>query len=147
MDQARHVGKPNRGVTLLKKKDTQRSILDTLKFGDKSPIVIQVNPDEQRLFVLQNTPSQFLAIAWDLDTSGKGYWRIQPIGVKHEKIITKQYRPGETGPAFYGEISVVGAGRNDLYTSFGYEDPDNQDHEGNLKNKAREIIIRPKREN
>ena len=88
-----------------------------------------------------------MAVAWDLDDAGNGFWRVMAVGFDEQGgMLLKEIQKDKTSVAFYGDISVVGAGRNDLFTSDGYEDDDIVDAEGNVVNKATEIHIYPSRE-
>ena len=116
-----------------------------LSFAGNDAKVVEVSPTDRELVLLRHGECQALAVAWDLDNHDHGFWRIQQIGLVNGELVTKELRRGEMGAAFYGEISVIGAGSNDLYTSDGFEDDDIVDHEGNVLNKVREIRIYPKR--
>lgn len=119
--------------------------VSSLTFAGMEAKVLEVQAASRDLLLLKQGQDQALAIAWDMDNHGYGFWRIQQIGLINGELITKELRKGDVGAAFYGEVSVVGAGSNDLYTSDGYEDDDVLDHEGNVLNKVREIRIYPKR--
>jgi hypothetical protein len=123
----------------------KRQHLDALSFAGQEAKVVDLPATSRDLILLKHGPDQALAVAWDLDNHGCGFWRIQQIGLVDSALVTKELRRGEVGAAFYGEVSVVGAGNNDLYTSDGFEDADVVDHEGNVINKIREIRIYPKR--
>lgn len=114
-------------------------------FAGTAAKVLEVPAASRELILLKHGQEQALAIAWDMDNHGYGFWRIQQIGLDNGELITKELRRGESGAAFYGEVSVVGAGSNDLYTSDGFEDDDVVDPEGNVLNKVKEIRIYPKR--
>jgi hypothetical protein len=116
-----------------------------ITFAGQVAKVMEVAPDSRELLILTHGTEQALAVAWDMDHHGYGFWRIQQIGMSNGELVTKELRKGEVGAAFHGEVSVVGAGNNDLYTSDGFEDDDVLDHEGNVLNKVREIRIYPKR--
>jgi len=107
--------------------------------------VLEMPSASRDLVLLKHGQDQALAIAWDMDNHGYGFWRIQQIGMVNGELVTKELRKGEVGAAFHGEVSVIGAGANDLYTSDGFEDADIVDSEGNVLNKIREIRIYPKR--
>lgn len=119
--------------------------VNTVMFAGHEAKVLEMPAASRDLVLLKHGQDQALAVAWDMDAHGYGFWRIQQIGLVHGELITKALRRGELGAAFYGEVSVVGAGANDLYTSDGFEDDDVVDHEGNVLNKIREIRIYPKR--
>ena len=120
--------------------------VNALTFAGHAAKVLEVAPANRELILLKHDQDQALAIAWDMDNHGCGFWRIQQIGLLHGEPVMKELRRGELGAAFYGEVSIMGAGSNDLYSSDGYEDDDVVDQEGNVLNKIREIRIYPKRQ-
>lgn len=121
--------------------------INKLTFGDKDAHVVKVDPNQKKLIVVQCQEDQFLAVAWDIDDAGYGFWRIRQIGCTPDgEFVKKELTPGKPAVAFYGEAALVGAGGNDLYTSYGYEDADEQDVEGNVVNKIQEVRVFPKRE-
>ena len=125
---------------------TAKPGMDDFTFGGQAAKVVVMSSASKDLVILrQPNSTQALAVAWDVDPSGYGCWRIQQIGVEKGKLVTKMLKKGEDGAAFYGEVSVVGAGNNDLYTSDGFEDADIVDGEGNVVNKVREVKIFPRR--
>jgi hypothetical protein len=114
-------------------------------FAGRGAKVVDIDPETKELLILKHGQQQALAVAWDVDPSGYGFWRIQQVGVENGTLVTKELKKGDEGAAFYGEVSVVGAGGNDLFTSDGYEDLDVVDTEGNVLNKVKEIRVFPKR--
>lgn len=124
-----------------------KNTIKTLKFGDKAATVIEIDPVNKELIILKHGTEQALAVAWDVDPSGYGFWRIQQVGFEFGDLVVKELRKGDIAAAFHGEVSVVGAGNNDLFTSNGYEDDDVVDVEGNVVNKVREVRVYPKRQN
>jgi hypothetical protein len=114
-----------------------------ISFGGTDANVISFDPLERQAFVLAGVPGHLLVVAWDIDKAGFGGWRIKAVGVEKDEIITKEFETGKRSAAFYGDVSVVGASHNDLFTSFGYEDQDVKDEDGNVVNKVKEIRIRP----
>lgn len=120
-------------------------ILEKLRFNKRKPKIVEVEGPQLVAIVAPELPDQCLAIAWDEDDAGYGFWRIQHIGVTNKKVVTKELKPGEAAPAFYGDVAVKGAGSNDLHTGFGYEDEDILDREGQVVNKPLEINVFPVR--
>jgi len=117
-----------------------------VSFGKKASNKIDYDPEVKTSFLFQGDGTHVLAVAWDIDDTEHGFWRITVIGFDEKgKMLTKQIQKDKTSIAFFGDISIVGAGRNDLYTSDGYEDADVIDEEGNIVNKATEINIYPSR--
>jgi len=120
-------------------------VLNKLKFKRRKPKIIETDGAQLITIVSTELPDQCLAVAWDTDDSGYGFWRIQHVGIMRSKIVSKELRPGEPTPAFYGDVCIKGAGGNDLHTGFGYEDDDIIDEEGQVTNKPLEINIFPVR--
>jgi len=89
---------------------------------------------------------QVMMMAWELDHNQYGHFRCFLMTVTDGGIEVKPFTSGSAVPAFTGEVVVKGAHANDLWRSFGYEDEDEFDLEGNLINKPREIKIYPARE-
>lgn len=130
----------------MKSKKTSRHS-GKFSFAGSDAKTIELDPAQKHLLTIQCHDDQFLAVAWEIDDSGYGYWRIRQVGVGDAgKIIKKELKPGKPAAAFYGEAAVVGAGGNDLFTSYGYEDRDQHDAEGNVVNKIQEVRIFPKRD-
>jgi len=117
-----------------------------IKFGGTEANLIRFNPEEKQAFVLAGLPGHLLVVAWDIDQTGFGGWRIKSIGISDNEVLMKEFEKGQRSAAFYGDISVIGASKNDLYTSFGYEDEDIRDVDGHVVNKIKEIRIRPVQE-
>lgn len=117
-----------------------------INFGGEEAQPIEFDPTKKQAFVLIGYPNQMLVVAWDIDQSGFGGWRIKAVGIDGETLVLKEFEEGKPTPAFFGDISVVGASNTDLYTSFGYEDQDISDEDGNIVNKPIEIKIRPVQE-
>jgi len=126
-----------------KKKSKQQPAPIVINFGGEEATPVEFDPDKRQAFVLVGYPGQLLVVAWDIDESGFGGWRIKAVGVEGDEVVTKEFEADKSAPAFYGDISIVGAAETDLYASFGYEDMDVKDEDGNVVNKAKEIRIRP----
>jgi len=115
-----------------------------INFGGENAQHVEFDPTKKQAFVLVGYPGQLLVVAWDIDQSGFGGWRIKAVGVKKSgELVQKEFEKGKPTAAFYGDVSVVGAAQTDLYTSFGYEDMDVTDDDGNIVNKPLEVRIRP----
>jgi len=115
-------------------------------FGSREPQTIDFDPTEKQAFIFRNGGNHMLVVAWDLDASGYGVYRLKVIGEKNGRVVYKALEPGNNSAAFFGEAAVVGASKTDLFTSFGYEDDDIRDADGHVVNKIKEIVIRPKQE-
>ncbi len=116
------------------------------RFGGKQAEIIELDPEERASIVIKIGEQQMLYVMWDQDEAGGNYFRIRMLGFKDGQPVTKQYTKSKTTTAFYGEVSVVGPGRSELWSSMGYEDPDVVDDEGNVTNKPREVFIIPKQD-
>ena len=128
-------------------KNNQEKTPLVINFGGEEARSVAFDPTKKQAFVLEGYPGQLLVVAWDIDQSGFGGWRIKGVGVKKNgEMVQKEFEKGKPSTAFYGDISVVGAAQTDLYTSFGYEDMDMTDDDGNIVNKALEVRIRPVQE-
>lgn len=117
-----------------------------IKFASKTTKVITYEPDTKSSYAFHGGGNHILAVAWDIDDAGAGFWRIMPVGLDaNGAMLLKDVQQGKTSVAFFGDISIVGAGKNDLFTADGYEDDDMIDAEGNIVNKATEIHVYPSR--
>ena len=115
-------------------------------FKGKKAKVIAFDTKEATAFVFQSSDRQLLALMWQSDKDGYGFWKIKQIGLSEkEGPITKQLTPEKNDTAFYGEAAVVGARDTELYHTDGYEDDDVRDENGNIINKPVEIRIFPRR--
>lgn len=104
--------------------------------------LVRLDPEVPQSWIWYISPTQALVVTWTTDVTGRPCWEVKPIGLKTEGgLQTKQFTT--TSPAFYGEASVLGAGENSLWTSFGFEDPDQLDEDGVVKNKPRVIRLYP----
>jgi len=112
-------------------------------FGDAEPHTIEFDPSMRQVFVLAGEPEQMLIVAWDMDDAENGYWRIKTLGVKNDRIISKEFEPGCSTAAFYGEAAAMGAQQTELWHSFGYQDDDRKNEDGVITNKVKEIRIYP----
>lgn len=115
-------------------------------FKGKRAKIVTFDTKKPTAFIFQSSDRQFLALMWQSDKDGYGYWRIKQIGLSEKDgPITKQLTPDKEDTAFYGEVAVVGARETDLYRTDGYEDDDVKDEDGNITNKPVEIRIFPRR--
>lgn len=88
-----------------------------------------------------------LLVRHDLDEHKRGFFRIRLVGFDNSGVlITKEFTPGKFDAAFFGELSVAGPADADLWSSFGFQDMDQVDSEGNVTNKPRELRVHPKRD-
>jgi len=118
-----------------------------ISFGGKRSKLIKYDAEDKSSYVFHGNEDHVLAVAWDLDDAGRGFWRVTVVGFdKKGEILLKEIQKNKVSVAFFGDISVVGAGRNDLYTSDGYADEDIVDAEGNIVNKVTEIHVYPSRD-
>ncbi len=115
-------------------------------YKGKRAKVVSFDPKEASAFVFQSSEKQLLALMWQSDKDGYGFWRIKQIGLSDKEApVTKQLETSRKYTAFYGEASVVGVRMTDLYRTDGYEDDDVKDEDGNITNKPVEIRIFPRR--
>lgn len=115
------------------------------KFHGQRVQEIEFDPEVPQAFSLWHSDNQCLMLAWELDHNGYGHWRVFLLGFDKNGIVKKRYTSSRALPAFYGEVQVKGPGRNDLWASAGYEDPDATDSEGSVYNKPREVKLLPTR--
>lgn len=90
--------------------------------------------------------TQALFLVWDVDHNQYGHFRTFLIGVDDQGVVKKKYTARTELPAFFGEIAVRGPNSNDIWSSYGYEDADEVDSEGNIVNKPREVKLYPQRD-
>jgi hypothetical protein len=115
-------------------------------FKGKKAKVVSFDTTEPNAFVFQSSDRQLLALLWQSDKDGYGYWKIKQIGLSDKDgPITKQLTVDKEDTAFYGEAAIVGARRTELYHTDGYEDEDTRDEDGNIINKPVEIRVFPRR--
>ena len=115
-----------------------------IKVRGKKAEVIEVDGETAWAFFTSET--HFLLLSWEVDHNGYGHWRLKLGGIEDGKPVVKEFGPGKKVPAFYGEVKVNGVGTNELWSSYGFEDPDVKDAEGNVMNKPRDVRLYPKRE-
>lgn len=106
---------------------------------------VKFDPDKPAVWSFWINDRQVMVLGWDVDHNQYGHFRALLLGLDDQGLITKQFTADQQAPAFHGEVAVKGAGENDLWLSFGYEDADEVDHEGNNTNKPREVLLRPRR--
>lgn len=113
--------------------------------GKKAKVMV-FDPKDPSAFVFQSSDRQLLALMWEPDKDGYGFWRIKQIGLSEKDgPITKQLTADKEDTAFYGEATVVGARHTELYHTDGYEDDDVRDENENIINKPVEIRVYPRR--
>jgi hypothetical protein len=125
------------------RKKARASTPVVIDFGDGAPRTIEFDPSLRQVFVLAGEADQMLVVVWDMDDAGYGFWRIKTLGVKNDKIITKEFEPGSSTAAFYGEATAVGAQQTELWHSFGFQDDDETNEDGVVTNKVKEIRVYP----
>lgn len=106
---------------------------------------VDFDPSEPKTFVFW-FGVQALVLKWRLDHNDHGSWTVQLVGLDDQGVIETNYTDDETAPAFHGEIRIKGVGQNDLFSSFGFQDPSVRDDDGNVINKPKEIKILPARD-
>lgn len=120
--------------------------LATVDVTDKVSILPFSSDQENCWLLVPACGDASLLVRWVVDHNRYGRYFIHLVGYDAGQIIMKQLRPGHDVPAFAGDVAVKGSGRNDLYCSYGYEDPDQQDPDGTVVNKPQSIVISPRRE-
>lgn len=116
------------------------------KFHGRKVKEIKLDPQEPGAWAFWISDYQVLMVAWELDHNQYGHFRCFMMTLNDDGVETKQFSANVPAPAFAGEVVVKGARENDLWSSFGYEDDDEFDLEGNLINKPREVKLYPARE-
>jgi hypothetical protein len=86
-----------------------------------------------------------LLIHWVVDGNRYGRYCLTLLGCEETEVPLKPLQQGALLPAFFGEVSVRGAGRNDLFASYGYEDPDVLNEDNVVVNKPQTVVLSPKR--
>jgi len=86
-----------------------------------------------------------LLVRWVVDVNRYGCYHVTLVGHDGNGVATKQMQRQAAVPAFYGDVVVKGADRNDLYASYGFDDPDVVDLDGTVVNKPRVVVLRPRR--
>jgi hypothetical protein len=116
-------------------------------FKGKKAKVLKLKEGEPSAFVFHNG-SHFLALTYDVDRNGYGYYKIKLLGLDEDLgLHLTKFTADEDNEdfAFFGEVAVTGARGSDLYRSFNFEDEDERDTEGNLVNKPKEVLVLPRR--
>lgn len=112
------------------------------KLNGKLSKIVPLDPEEAQSWIYYTSATQALVVAWTTDVTGKRCWELKLVGLKEEGgLHTKQFLSER--PAFYGDIAALGAGQNALWTSYGYEDADEVDEDGVVKNKVRVLRLYP----
>lgn len=128
-----------------RKKKSTKTPLPTFR-GEKAKLV-PMGEEGTQSFVFSCCDDQLLHLAWDVDLEGYGFWRARLIGLENGSPVKKAFRSEKPERvAFYGSVAVSGPAGNDLFDSFGFDDDDFLDHEGNVVNKPTEVLLRPYRE-
>jgi len=114
-------------------------------FDKRQAKTIILPEGEPQAFIFYTSNLQALVAAWTKDLTGRWHWSIKLVGIKHTgglycKLFEKDQKPLA---AFHGEMEVLGPGLSSLFSSFGFEDVDELDEDGNIVNKPREIKIYP----
>lgn len=128
------------------RKRKKRTAPVVFNFGANEPETIEFDPTEKQAFLFASGEEHMLVVAWDIDAAGHGAYRIKVVGVEDGEVVNKELEPSNASAAFFGEVSVVGAARTDLYTSYGYQDDDIKDADGLVINKVKEVVVRPKQD-
>ena len=112
------------------------------KLNGKFSKVVPFDPGDPQSWIYYTSATQALVLSWTTDVTGKQCWELKLVGLREEGgLHTKQFLAEK--PAFYGDITALGAGQNALWTSYGYEDADETDEDGIVKNKVRVLRLYP----
>lgn len=115
------------------------------KFSGKKLSEVKFDPKKNQAWSFWINDTDVLVLAWQVDHNDYGHFRTYMMALDDQGVITKQFTAKQSAPAFAGEVVVKGPGQNDVWASFGFEDRDIQDSEGNVTNKPREVKIYPRR--
>lgn len=115
------------------------------KFFDKPVKNIKFEPAEPAAWSFWFNATDCLMVTWTTDHNDYGVFDCYLLGVDDAGLMTKTYTARGEEAAFVGEVVVKGAAASDLWASFGYEDEDMVDAEGNVTNKPRSVQLRPRR--
>jgi hypothetical protein len=118
-------------------KDVAGQKPQVVSFGAETPTTWLLLPEGQAIGLL---------IQWQVDVNRYGQYHLTLIGYEDGAVPQKPLlRNGVLLPAFFGDVSVRGSGRNDLFSSYGYEDPDLVNEEGVVINKPQVVVLSPLR--
>lgn len=116
------------------------------KFNGKSVQEIDFDPEQSAAWSFWIKSDLVMMLVWDVDHNRYGHFRCFLLGLDDAGVVQKQFSEMKSAPAFMGEIVCKGLAENDIWSSFGYEDEDLRDAEGNLINKPREVKLFPRRD-
>lgn len=112
------------------------------KLGKSHARLVTFDPSQPQSWIFYSSATQALVLYWTRDVTGKACWEVKLVGIKPTGgLHTKPYITEQ--PAFFGDVSALGAGQTSLWTSYGYEDPDEYDEDGVVKNKVRVLRLYP----
>jgi hypothetical protein len=86
-----------------------------------------------------------LLVEWQVDHNRYGHYVISLLGLRDGEIAKIQMAKNQKVAEFCGEIAVKGAGKNDLFASYGPDDESVLDQEGTVTNKPRCVMLYPQR--
>jgi hypothetical protein len=86
-----------------------------------------------------------LLVEWQVDHNRYGHYVISLLGLRDGEIAKIQMAKNQKVAEFCGEIAVKGAGKNDLFASYGPDDESVLDQEGTVTNKPRCVMLYPHR--
>jgi hypothetical protein len=115
------------------------------KICGQQPKVVGFDGAEATSWLLPAGQPAGLLIHWVVDGNRYGRYCLTLLGCEETEVPLKPLQQGALLPAFFGEVSVRGAGRNDLFASYGYEDPDVLNEDNVVVNKPQTVVLSPKR--
>ncbi len=124
---------------------TTKKFAKSLTFRGKSPTIIEVDKPTMIVIIAKNYPNQLLTIRFHQDETTSGEYHILPVGIEKKNLVINELQVGTMSPTFYGNISVIGAGNNELFNCETHE-PIIKDKADNIINKIKNIIITPTQE-
>jgi hypothetical protein len=104
--------------------------------------VAKFDPEKKSSWTFYTGERQCLVLTWDPEIWA---WKTHIVGLLPDGgIATKNFEgPDQEMASWFGRVDIVGAGSNSLYTSPGYDDPDDLDEDGVVINKPAEVRLYP----
>ena len=146
LDQHGVVCEASTGLDMLACKKFKAGPVFSPHFNDKPIKEIKFDSTTPGAWAFWIDETHALLLVWDVDHNQYGHFRTFLLGVDDNGVIKKKYTPHTALPAFFGELAVKGPNSNDIWSSYGYEDADEVDGEGNIINKPREVKLYPQRD-
>lgn len=111
------------------------------KVAGKASKLIKFDEDSSSSWVFYTGKHTFLLLTWD---PREWVWTMHQIGLsKAGGIVTRKFSPTQEELAFFGRVAVIGADRNNIYTSPGFDDEDVVDEDGTVIDKPTVVKLYP----